>query len=311
MYDNVDFKIKSIDVAGVDFLSQIPLHFDVTGEHWFNGENVVTGNLDGYKISVSRSGVNVKDGSLCKYLVGDNFQTLNRKDVKLAIEKLSDTLQLPFDRATITRIDVAQNFIVNHPTAVYFNHLGNCLQYIRLEQPNGLYFTNPKGLLLFYDKTKEQRSKGHIIPELYCDRNVLRYEMRHKARLKDTFKVERVTGAMLYEEAFYKGIIDRWQKSYENIQKINDVTINFEAMKGKKEFDLIGRLCLIQQQGGELAMIKQIVEAQKKGELTRRQADELKAAIRSTCELKMDINKRSDVIVELDKKVRDAVRFYL
>jgi len=311
MYDNVDFKIKGYDVGGIDFLSQIPLHFNITGEHRFNEENVITGNLDGLRISVSRSGVNVKDGSLCKYLLGDNFQTLNRKDTKLAIEKLSDTLHLPFDRATITRIDVAQNFIVNHPTALYLNHLGNCYPYIRLEQPNGLYFTNPKGLLLFYDKIKEQRSKGHFIPELYSDRNVLRYEMRHKARLKDTFKVERVTCRMLYEEAFYKSIIDRWQKSYENIQKINDVTINFEAMKGKKEFDLIGRLCLIQQQGGELAMIKQIVEAQKKGELTRRQADELKAAIRSTCELKIGISRRSDVIVELDKKVRDAVRFYL
>ena len=310
MYDNVDLKIRSLDVGGIDFLSQTPLYFNVTGEHCFNGENVISGTLDGLRISVSRSGVNITDGSLCKYYLKDNFQTMGRSDTQRAIEKISDTLHLPLNKATVTRIDVAQNIIVSHPTEVYFNHLGSSYPNKRLEQPDGLYYTNSKGLLLFYDKIKEQKAKGQPIPELYDGRNTLRYEQRYKARLKDTFKVERVTGAMLFDELFYMGIIDRWHVAYKGIKKINDVSINFEAMKGKKDFDLRGRLCFIEQQGGELAMIKQIVEAQKKGELTRRQADELKAATRAACELKTGITQQSDVIQELDMKINQAVKHY-
>ena len=47
MYDNVDLKIRSFEVGGIDFLSQTPLYFDVTGEHCFKGENVISGILDG------------------------------------------------------------------------------------------------------------------------------------------------------------------------------------------------------------------------------------------------------------------------
>ena len=83
------------EVKGVDFLSETPQYFDVTGQHCFNGANVITGNLKGFRISVSERGVNLKDGSLCKYYLGDNFQTLGRGDTKQAIEMLSDTLHLP------------------------------------------------------------------------------------------------------------------------------------------------------------------------------------------------------------------------
>jgi len=141
MVDNIDFKIRSYDVGGIDFLSQTPLYFDVTGEHCFKGENVITGTLDGLlRVSASQRGVNVTDGSLCKWYLGDNFQTMERGDTQRAIEKLSDILHLPMNEATITRIDVAQNFIIRHPPEVYFNHLGSSYPYKRLEQPDGLYY---------------------------------------------------------------------------------------------------------------------------------------------------------------------------
>ena len=310
MYDNVDFKLKSSEAGGIDFLSETPCYFDVSGEHCFNGEQVVSGSLNGYRITVSQNGVNIKDHSLCKWFLGDNFQTMWRGDTQRAIEKLSDILHLPIDKATVTRIDFAQNFIVKHPTEVYFNHLGTSYPAKRLEQPDGLYYTTKNGLLIFYNKLKEQKAKGQPIPELYANRNTLRYEQRYKRGLSRTFKVERVTGAMLYNEAFYMGLVDQWKGSYKEIKKINDVSINFENMKGKKDFDLIGRLCLIEQRGGESSMIKEITEAYKKGELLRRQADELKRATHEACKLKEGFTTQSDVIKELDKKVDEACRFY-
>ncbi len=309
MYDNIDFKIKSYDVTRIDFLKETPKHFEVTGEHNYHGSLVISGSLNGYKITVSERGVNVEDGSLCKFYLGDNFQTLNRSDVKKAIEKLSDTLHLPFEQATVSRIDAAQNFIVKHPTEVYFNHLGEYIHNKRLVQPNGLYYKNHKGLLIFYDKLKEQKDKGQNIPKLYKDRFTLRYEQRHRARLKDTFKAERVTGAMLYDEAFYMQIIDKWQEAYKRIQKINDVNINFNAMTGKKDLYMLGLASLIFQQGGELNLLQQIKEAQQRQDLTKKQARDLRQAIKeaSQCNIGMVQN---DAILELNKKIDEAVKFY-
>ena len=70
-------------------------------------------------------------------------------------------------------------------------------------------------------------------------------------------------------------IVNKWHVNYKSIKKINDISINFEVMRTKKEFDLVARLCFIQQQGGELAMLKQIAKAQKKRRIdptTSRQA---------------------------------------
>lgn len=309
MYDNLDFKLNINEVKGVDFLSETPQYFDVTGQHCFNGANVITGNLKGFRISVSERGVNLKDGSLCKYYLGDNFQTLGRGDTKQAIEMLSDTLHLPLHKATVTRIDIAQNYIVKHPTSVYFNHLGNCMFNERLVQPDGLYYKNSSGLLVFYDKVKEQKAKGQIIPELYNNRNTLRYEMRHKVRLKNTFKVERVTAEMLYNEIFYRNIIDQWHKAYKDIQKINDVSLNFEAMKTKKDLYLMGLVSLIDQQGGEIAIKQQINEAFKKGSLSRKQKFDLFNAISEAGKATI-ATIQSDVIQELDKKINESVKNY-
>ena len=310
MIDNSDFKLRIDEVQNIDFLAETPNYFNMTGEHFYNGETVLTGNLNGLKITVSKNGVNIKDGSLCKWFLGDNFQTMGRSEIKRAIEKLSDTLHLPIDKATVTRIDIAQNFIVKHPTPVYFNHLGSSYPLKRLEQPDGLYYTNPGGLLIFYDKVKEQKAKGQPIPELYTNRNTIRYESRYKKRLTNVFNVNQIKGETLYNEEFYMKMVNKWRSSYKAIKKLNDISLNFEAMKGKKDFDLMGRLSLINQTGGELAMIEQINEAFKKNELTRRQADELKRATREACQLKEGIMIQSDVITELDKKIEEACKFY-
>jgi hypothetical protein len=316
MYDNIDFRLRKNDVSNIDFLSETPCFFEITGTHDFKGEPVIMGKLDNFRISVNRGGVNIKDGSLCKWYLGDNFQSLERRDVKFAIEKLSDILHLPMGEATISRLDIACNFIVKQPVQVYYNHLGELKHGGRAPVTNGagmcetLYYYKAGGLLVFYDKVKEQKEKGQIIPELYQNSNVLRYEQRYKSRLSKVFNVERVTGEMLYNEKFYIDVINRWRDNYRGIKKINDISLNFEAMKGKKDLYTMGLLSLIEQQGGELAMIVQINEAYKTGKLTRRQADEMKLATREVCKMKTGIMVQNDAILELDKKVNEAVKFY-
>lgn len=315
MYDNIDFKLRNTDVSGIDFLAETPQYFEVKGEHYFNESLVVTGELNGYKITVNNRGVNIKDNSLCKYHLGDNFKSLGRSDTKQAIQSLSDALHLPIEKATVSRIDIAENIIVQHPIDVYYSHLGELKHGKRStvqsnNEIEGLYYYQSNGLLVFYNKIKEQKAKGQPIPDLFKNSNVLRYEQRYRKRLPKTFGVERVTGAMLYDERFYMGIIDRWKKSYFDIKKINDTNLNFNVMTTKKDLYTMGVLSLMQMAGGELAMLNQITEAQKRNELTKKQAYDLRQAVTEACKVKEGLTVKSDCIHELDKKIKEAVKFY-
>ena len=312
MYDTIDFRLTTGDAGGVDFLQETPCFLDegTIGFHDYSGEQIVTGSIGNLKVSINKFQVKIKNGSLCKWHMGDNFKTMGRSDVQKAIEQLSDTLHLPMDKATVTRIDVAQNFIMQHPADVYFNHLGALNHSKRIQEPDGLYYTKGTGRLCFYDKNMEQKSKGETIPDLYQNRNVLRYEQRWKKRVAAQFKVSKVTGASLYDEGFYMGVIQRWRDTYKAIQKINDITFNFKAMTGKQQLYKMGILSLVEHVGGETEMINHISEAQKKGELTNKQAYDLRQAIINACSCGGGLTVQNEAITELDKKIAEAARFY-
>ena len=57
-------------------------------------------------------------------------------------------------------------------------------------------------------------------------------------------------------------------------------------------------------------MIAQINEAQKRGELSKKQAYDLRKTIKEACEIKDGLTVPNEAIQELDKKVSEAVKYY-
>ena len=319
MYDNLILKLRNTDVSSTDFLSETSQYFDVSNENNFNGNIVLSGSLNNdFNVTLNRGYIKLS-GSLCKWFLGDNFQTLHRSDTKMAIEKISDTLHLPFDKSTVSRIDVAQNFIVKQLVENYYNHFGEWVDGNKKStrapmtesgKIEGIYYYQRLGLLVFYDKIKEQTVKNRPIPELYQNRNVLRYEQRYKSRLSEAFNIESVTASTLYDEKFYINLLNKWKENYFNIKKINDISINLSTMKTKTDLYNLGVLALVEIAGGELNIINQMKEAQRSGVLSKKQAYDLKQAITSACKEKADVTVKNDCITELDKKIAEAVRHY-
>lgn len=318
MYDTVGMKATRAEVEGVDFINEIAPYLNPEGvaSHDFSGTPVVTGHIDNLSVSISPYQVRVKGGSLCKWMLGDNYQAMGRADTQRAVERLSDTLHLPMERAIITRLDVGLSIPVKQPCVNYFNHLGVLNYAQRLQQPNSLYYHRHSQAerLCFYDKNREQRDHREAIPDLYRGVNVLRYEQRYMARLPSLLGVSQVTGAMLYDEDFYISLLNRWREAYRAIRKVNTITLNFQAMKSdkkiKKGFDLLSRLAYIEQMGGEVAVIAHINEAQKRGDLTAKQAFDLRQHVKSSCEVRDGLTAPTEAISELDKKIAEAVRYY-
>lgn len=72
-----------------------------------------------------------------------------------------------------------------------------------------------------------------------------------------------------------------------NTTKENSLTINFDSIKTKREFNIMGILSLVEKVGGEMAMIDQINESYKIGKLTKKQAFDLRKSTKEACKLGM------------------------
>lgn len=309
MYDTIEFRLKFSDVPDVNFIEETPCYLDETtlGTHNYNSGVYVTGNVGSLKVTIRPDQIKVGGGSFCKWYLGDNYKTMTKGDVKMGIERLSDTLHLPMDKATITRIDVAQNIIVKYPINVYFDHLGNLGNAKRLQEPNGLYYSRSDGRLCFYDKNREQRDKREFVPDFYKGKKVLRYEQRYIKRLPKQFKVDEVRAALLYDESLYIALLQNWRDSYKKIQKINDVILKNETMIKAKTFNQMATLCWLKEIGGEAKALAKIAESQKMGYLNRRQAYDLRVKVENACKVTEGLTMQSDAIAELDKKINEVV----
>ncbi len=308
MYDNTDFNLKKEAAPGTTFLETVPQHLTkVTNEGETEFGYYLNGYLENLKVKVTENRVSVSD-STCKYYLGDNFQTLSKGDYKRAIEKISDTLHLPFYLADVTRIDAAHNLIMQHETDLYLSLLGEANHYKRLPQPNGLYYSNKLRQLLFYGKVQEQKEKRQPIPELYRNRNVLRIELRFKHRLKKQFNRPEIKAGLLYDEGFYRELIRRWKKEYLAIQKINSKLLSMKPTGSTKE--LAENLALYSiLEAGQPQVLNLIKQWQETGEIDKHQAQRHRDFIKKLASKQMD-DKNNELIEELTRKVKQAARNY-
>lgn len=236
------------------------------------------------------------------------MQTLTRQDTERVFELFSDELLLPFNEAKINRIDLAQSFLVNYEPELYYNYLGDSNHYKRLTQPQSIYYQNQLRTKLFYNKVAEVK-KGHKVPEIWVNRNVLRYELRYMSRLPQQFNVFSVTAKMLYDEGFYINLIDRWHNEYEAITKTNNINLNYDKMNKPKDFITQMALLKINEMG--LNETLQLVEELKAKRCFQHKEyySRLKADIKKLHKA-YEPEQGNDLINELDKKVKKVLYTY-
>lgn len=313
MVDTLNMRLDADEAGEANLLSVVPNYLGNVSEHYnqSSGFEMCTGYLDSLKVSVTPYWVKVKNSSFCKWCLGDNFQTLGRGDIEAGLARLSDALHLSMNKAEITRLDVAKNIILKHPIEAYLSHLGTMPYKERFAQPHSIYYSGGDTQIVFYDKVREQRRLGGNIPKLYNRHNVLRYEVRFLHRLPKALNVPKVTAGLLYDEDFYIAIVKRWLTAYKQIHKINDVDMNWGIINKKSELHRAGLLALAEQQGGQTEVLRQIKEAAKTGELKPKQAHDLREAINAAYSDKGNLTKPNEGIKELDRKIKEATRFYL
>ncbi|HRR96034.1 MAG TPA: hypothetical protein P5150_04800 [Candidatus Ratteibacteria bacterium] len=307
MYDTVKLDLENLGEVSYT-IEEVAKYIDVVGEKNYRGYHSIIGYNENLRIGLNNYSLTV-EGSLPKWYLGDNLQTMGRAEARCAVEKLSDTLHLPMEKAEVKRLDIAQNILVKHKPELYLTHLGSLAKFNRFMSSGTLYYSNSQLNLVFYDKVKEQKRKMLPIPELLKERNLLRYELRFKKRIDRQFNHYPIDAKLLSDEEFYINIIDKWKSCYERIEKYEYLPIDIKAMKTKKDLQRAAIANLVKGFGGKDKFDELIKEEYLKGELTKKQAHDLREAVNEA--LRIEANGReNELIKELSQKVKDIARFY-
>lgn len=241
---------------GVNLLDYLPKYFDVNGQHSYKNGDTLTGKLNNLYITVHKNSLKIEN-SLSKWYFGNNLQTLTKNQIKLANEKLSDTLHLNILTSKVLKLDIAENFPVNFSPKNYFSYFGKLNRYIRLEQPDGIYYKQKNKEVLFYDKLKEQKAKGFEIPSQFNNTNLLRYEMKFTHNISKELKEAEITPVLLSDDIFFDKLINKYLDVYFNIEKQKEYNLYCGSYKGIKGLNEAGVVFLINQIGTN-NLLKQI-----------------------------------------------------
>lgn len=302
MYDTIKLWLGKDSVSNTNLLAEIPLYLSGIKEQYGEIGTSISGNLRNLKVYIKEAGISII-GSWPKYFLNDNIKTLLRSDVPHVIEQISDEIHLPIINAKANRIDIAQNFPVKYKPESYFDYLGNCRYFKRLIQPNSLYYKNSQRLMTFYNKVREAKKKGLIIPDILLNSNLLRYEYRINQRLPKRFKRAEIKAKDLSEESFYIQLIDQYVKEYENIIKLKKLNFDYNNMESPKDFWKQMDALLIQKIGYNETM--EIVENMRARNVFQNKEyySRLKKEIRDRCNMP-EITESSEFIEELDNKIK-------
>lgn len=315
MYDTIDCKLQKEKVPILNktsLLNYVPQFLERISIHQFNdGKDVsITGYIKNLKIIVTSGAVKIKDSSLCKWWLNDNIKTMFRGDTQRAFEKISDILHLPMQAADVTSIDIAGNILLKHNTSLYFDNLGQLNHFNRSTVGSGLYYKGANGILNFYDKILESKTKKIEIPSLYYGKNLLRFERRFSNRLCKQFNRAELKVSDLFDDTFYIEIIDRWANDYFRIDKIKvQKTIDYDMVKNKKDLANQALLYYIESRGGLLIVLDEVKKAQQAGKLNKHQAQDLRDKYKQVANNKLFMQE-SDFIIELDSKIKQIQKNY-
>jgi hypothetical protein len=291
MYDNLGFYLDSKDIGDINLYEEVLSNSnDITVEKYGVSRNdspfayisIIGKNNQklSFKIEQFRISMLGKNSSVCKYYLGDNFDTLTLLQFNNAIEEISERLGVNLNNARVCRIDLANNFLMEYTPSTYHECLKHLSRYKRYSINGNLYFKTKRIELNFYDKKKEYQEKGFKIPTKHLNaENVLRYEIRFKKNVTKIFgRTIRIID--LRSEAFLKEAFDKWQNYYWNIRKQNPVIFEsenktFSAKDFKDYFFTKG----VEASGGIEYAYKMIDESKNANNFTRQKAYYLKQVL--------------------------------
>lgn len=274
MIDTISLFLSAGEMPQTDILAETSARLSDRCTHESqNGNARVTGKIK-HKgelfVSLSAGGISVSH-SLCKYWLGNNFQTMTRQDIREAIADISDKLGVPMERAKVCRVDFGRCFVTELSPSLIISVLGELARFKPQRYPDSVCYTSGAKQIAFYDKVSEARKRREPIPAEYQGKNVLRYELRLMKRAAKSLGVDKLTAAMLYDERIFEKFLALWVGFYGKIHKVSP-PIAIDAARDFKELGKIIQRAGVEAVGGRPIVLNVIFQMAQDGRGSKQQA---------------------------------------
>ncbi|MBS7563794.1 hypothetical protein KHS38_05210 [Mucilaginibacter sp. Bleaf8] len=122
----------------------------------------LTGKLENFHVFIRGNTLRF-NGSLCKYLLGENVSTLSKDQIDAALKKLTQQMGFPVQQATLSRIDIATNLPVQQAPELYIGCLETMQNANLINWKGTKTFKRSRESLTFYKQLREL-----LLLELEC-----------------------------------------------------------------------------------------------------------------------------------------------
>jgi len=158
-------------------------------------------------------------GSLSQFYYNSG-ESLKWSNVKAALEKLEDYLQIKLKGLTLNRIDLESTFVVNKKPSTYYDFLGNRSRFFRNQSLHSLTYSNKNRKLIFYDK-KSQISNLSKQDEKLTE-EFMRFETSYRSgfikQLHNKYGFDRSIDS-LTDSAVQNFLTHKWFEEYKAIKQ--------------------------------------------------------------------------------------------
>lgn len=271
-----------------------------------NGFKSVFGHLGNLRVKVDERGVGFQ-GSMAKFLYGNNFVEITRDDLSDFIECLSDTLNIDMGQAIVRRLDFGKNIICDYQPKTYTKLFTESRYYERHVHPYSVHYINGNRQFIMYDKIVQAKKEGDTIPDELRNKYVLRLEARlvcEKRIRQDLGDENRLIN--LQKKATWDKMAEVWETMYFHFNKEKEVHFDYAKIKKLKNVDDYYRAKGFKADGGLLGL-NQKIEILKKAESLKHPSyySNLKRNYKTLVN-KLSKGNENQFILELDEKVKAA-----
>jgi hypothetical protein len=156
----------------------------------------------------------------------------------------------------------------------------------------------------------EGRHRGLKLPKVWDNKQVLRYEFRFMKKPHLQLDMQTLIAQDLYNADVYMKMVDGWFYHYQQVNKVRKQSFAKEIMNDSKLFEKQLMLLGLKSLGGEQEVLGMIDRGKSEGKFSNRmQASRLKSKIQRLSKDKV-LTEDSELVIELDTKVKQAVQFY-
>lgn len=264
------------------------------------GRQQVTGNFKGMWVNVTDSYI-ILHGSIAKSMFANNYYAFSLIDLKKWVNDIDKGFELTLSEAPTTSIEFAGNIFTDEKPENYFKILGSSGRNKQWQKFSSKYFEGTNRNIIFYDKLEEIKShrQQYKLVEEIGDKNVLRFEIRLTKKLAKQLGREVVQLKDLYNEEFFKQMVELYRHEYLQIHKNNLLQPTLGKMRCNDGKDYLLSY-LIAEKG--INDVNETVQ-QIKNKFTPVEHSRFKKALKN---LKY-LSEPSPLLIELDNKIDELI----